>query len=86
MRVRLLLSSPSNAFIQTGKYVLKPKIFESEYKGMQNSRSGVVGMLEVTESNFARLEAGTKSIEAPAHKEYDEFMDDSSSDKANKSD
>jgi len=61
-----------------------PTIFESEYKGMQNSKGGVVGMLEVIESDFARLEAETKSAEASAQKEYDEFMDDSSSDKAKK--
>merc|ERR1719161_1681190 len=51
---------------------------------MQNSKGGVVGMLEVIESDFARLEADTKSAEASAQKEYDEFMDDSSSDKAKK--
>jgi len=61
-----------------------PTIFESEYKGMQNSKGGVVGMLEVIESDFARLEAETKSAEASAQKEYDEFMDDSASDKAKK--
>merc|ERR1719240_10564 len=49
-----------------------PTIFESEYKGMQNSKGGVVGMLEVIESDFARLEADTKSAEASAQKEYDE--------------
>merc|ERR1719503_176255 len=61
-----------------------PTIFESEYKGMGNSNGGVVGMLEVIESDFARLEADTKSAEASGQKEYDEFMDDSSSDKSAK--
>jgi len=61
-----------------------PTIFESEYKGMQSSNGGVVGMLEVIESDFARLEADTKSAEASAAKEHEEFMDDSSSDKASK--
>ena len=61
-----------------------PTIFESEYKGMQNSKGGVVGMLEVIESDYARLEADTKSAEASAQKEYDEFMDDSFNDKAKK--
>ena len=61
-----------------------PTIFESEYKGMQNSKGGVVGMLEVIESDYARLEADTQSAEASAQKEYDEFMDDSFNDKAKK--
>jgi len=61
-----------------------PTIFESEYKGMQSSNGGVVGMLEVIESDFARLEADTKAAEATAAKEYEEFMDDSAADKASK--
>ena len=61
-----------------------PTIFESEYKGMQSSNGGVVGMLEVIESDFARLEADTKAAESSAAKEHEEFMDDSSSDKASK--
>merc|ERR1740121_3242780 len=50
-----------------------PDIFESPYKGMQAENGGVVGMLEVIESDFARLEADTKAAEATAQKEYDEF-------------
>merc|ERR1719499_2729590 len=37
-----------------------PEIFDSPYKGMQSENGGVVGMLEVIESDFARLEADTK--------------------------
>merc|ERR1719324_1975389 len=51
----------------------QPEIFESEYKGMQSSNGGVVGMLEVIESDFARLEADTKAAEESAQAEYDEF-------------
>merc|ERR1711957_981338 len=51
---------------------------------MQSSGGGVVGMLEVIESDFARLEADTKAAEASAQKEYDEFMTDSQVDKAEK--
>ncbi len=54
-----------------------PEIFDKEYKGMQSESSGVVGMLEVIESDFARLEADTKAAEASAQNEYDEFMTDS---------
>merc|ERR1719517_403444 len=61
-----------------------PEIFESPYKGMQAENGGVVGMLEVIESDFARLESDTKAAEATAQKEYDEFMTDSKVDKAQK--
>merc|ERR1712242_550348 len=62
-----------------------PEIFDSPYKGMQSENGGVVGMLEVIESDFARLEAETKAAEATAQKEYDEFMTDSKVDKEAKS-
>merc|ERR1719324_144083 len=45
-----------------------PAIFDTEYKGMQSENGGVVGMLEVIESDFARLEADTSSAEATAQK------------------
>jgi len=61
-----------------------PEIFEKEYKGMQAENGGVVGMLEVIQSDFARLEADTKAAEATAQKEYDTFMTDSKVDKAQK--
>merc|ERR1719493_445156 len=62
----------------------QPEIFDSPYKGMQSENGGVVGMLEVIESDFARLEADTKAAEASAQKEYDTFMTDSKADKAAK--
>merc|ERR1711876_66649 len=61
-----------------------PEIFDSPYKGMQAENGGVVGMLEVIESDFARLEADTKAAEAAAQKEYDTFMTDAKVDKAAK--
>merc|ERR1719265_1842079 len=61
-----------------------PEIFDSEYKGMQSGNGGVVGMLEVIESDFARLEADTKAGEETAQKEYDSFMTESKVDKAAK--
>jgi histone H3/H4 len=63
----------------------EPEIFDSSYKGMQSENGGVVGMLEVIESDFARLESETKAAEATAQKEYDEFMTDSKVDKSEKS-
>merc|ERR1719464_806367 len=61
-----------------------PEIFGSPYQGMQSENGGVVGMLEVIESDFARLEADTKAAEATARKSYDSFMTDSKVDKAAK--
>merc|ERR1719217_900221 len=62
-----------------------PEIFDDKpYKGMGGESGGVIGMLEVILSDFARLEAETKAAEEEAQKEYDEFMTDSSVDKAAK--
>merc|ERR1712032_887417 len=62
----------------------EPEIFDKPYKGMGGESGGVVGMLEVIESDFARLESDTKASEATAQKEYDEFMTDSKVDKSEK--
>merc|ERR1719235_961832 len=63
----------------------EPEIFDKPYKGMQAENGGVVGMLEVIQSDFARLESDTKAAEETAQKEYDEFMTDSKVDKEKKS-
>jgi cell division septum initiation protein DivIVA len=62
-----------------------PEIFDKPYQGMGGESGGVVGMLEVIESDFARLESDTKASEATAQKEYDSFMTDSKVDKTEKS-
>jgi len=54
------------------------------YKGMQGSKGGVIGMLEVIESDFVRLEAETKAAEAQAASEYKAFMEDAKADKLQK--
>merc|ERR1719281_2181429 len=51
-----------------------------EYKGMGGKAGGVVGMLEVILSDFARLEAETTADENAAAKEYETFMADSKAD------
>jgi hypothetical protein len=63
----------------------QPEVFDAPYKGMAAEGGGVVGMLEVIESDFARLEAETSASEATAQKEYDELMTESKVDKASKS-
>merc|ERR1719316_1867999 len=64
--------------------VQQPPIFDEPYKGMQGMKGGPIGLLEVIESDFARLQAETKAAEAQAQQEYDEFMHDSAVDKAQK--
>merc|ERR1719163_2204623 len=51
---------------------------------MGGESGGVVGMLEVIQSDFARLEAETKAAEKAAQEEYDAFMTDSEVDKTQK--
>jgi len=64
----------------------QPEASSSEpYKGMGGAAGGVVGMIEVIQSDFARLEAETSASEVEASKEYDEFMTDSKVDKVQKS-
>jgi len=66
-------------------FLQQPEIFDSPYQGLGDSNTGVVGMLEVIQSDFARLEAETSASEAQAQKEFDQFSDDSAIDKAQKS-
>jgi len=66
-------------------FVQQPEVFDDKpYTGMGGMAGGVVGMLEVIESDFARVQAETSSAEAQAAKEYQEFMSDSKVDKAGK--
>merc|ERR1719235_454779 len=63
----------------------QPEIFDdAPYKGMGAESGGVVGMIEVIASDFARLESETSAAEAAAAKEYDTFMKDATMDKAMK--
>merc|ERR1719223_1052326 len=54
------------------------------YGGMGGEKTGVIGMLEVIESDFARLEADTKAGESQAANEYATFMRDATTDKEQK--
>merc|ERR1719331_56353 len=71
-------AAEATAFVQQQPEA--PEVFEEPYKGMGAENGGVVGMLEVIESDFARLES-----EAQAAGEYDKFMQDSKVDKTAKS-
>jgi len=59
-----------------------PETFDLAYKGMQSESGGVMGMLEVIQSDFARLEAETSSGEDAAARDHETFLNDSAEDKA----
>jgi len=58
-----------------------PASWDEPYKGMGGSSKGVVGMLEVILSDFARLEADTTADEDAAAREFAEFSEDTIADK-----
>jgi len=74
-------SGDATAFVQQRE---EPEIFDSPYQGMLPESGGAIGMLDVIESDFARLESETKASEASGQKEYEGFMSDSKVDKAEK--
>jgi len=78
-------ASASEATVFTQTKVKQPEIFDDKpYKGMGGENGGVIGMMEVIQADFTRLESETKNSENQGQKEFDEFMDDSRVDKAQK--
>merc|ERR1719247_371734 len=75
-------ASQATAFTQQDPASDAPATFSKPYTGMGGSNTGVVGMLEVIQGDFARLETETATAESQADEEYTKFSDDSSSDKA----
>jgi hypothetical protein len=71
----------SQAFLQ-----MKQAPEMAAYKGMQGAEGGVIGMLEVIETDFARLETETKAEEDEAAKSYASFMYESKETKKAKHD
>eukprot|EP00397_Hematodinium_sp_SG-2012_P020086 GEMP01020674.1.p1 GENE.GEMP01020674.1~~GEMP01020674.1.p1 ORF type:complete len:658 (+),score=240.33 GEMP01020674.1:89-2062(+) len=65
-------------------FVQQPAIFDSPYQGQQGENKGVIGMLEVIQADFARLEAETETEESTSQREQDQFLEESSVDKAQK--
>merc|ERR1719316_1472725 len=65
--------------VQTGQPGA-PEMEEGGYTGMANG--GVMGMLEVIASDFERLLAETTAAESEGAKEFEQFSNDSASDKA----
>eukprot|EP00931_Biecheleriopsis_adriatica_P060589 TRINITY_DN36395_c0_g2_i1.p1 TRINITY_DN36395_c0_g2~~TRINITY_DN36395_c0_g2_i1.p1 ORF type:complete len:689 (+),score=243.56 TRINITY_DN36395_c0_g2_i1:66-2132(+) len=80
-------AAKATAFVQQpqGGGAPPPAAFEEgPYQGMGAESGGVVGMVEVIQSDFARLEAETTAAEEAAVREYKQFMDDSNEDVAGK--
>eukprot|EP00811_Abedinium_folium_P001733 NODE_1158_length_2585_cov_21.865338.p1 GENE.NODE_1158_length_2585_cov_21.865338~~NODE_1158_length_2585_cov_21.865338.p1 ORF type:complete len:688 (+),score=218.81 NODE_1158_length_2585_cov_21.865338:164-2227(+) len=61
-----------------------PAIFSSSYTGMQAQHGGVVGMLEVIQGDFARLQLATEGAEKTAQDAFDKFTNDTAVDRAAK--
>jgi len=59
-----------------------PETFTSPYKGMGAESGGIIGMLEVIESDFARLDAETEQAEIAAAAAFKKFMNEAEEDKA----
>merc|ERR1719484_299006 len=72
-------AAEATAFVQQRA---EPEIFDKAYKGMGGESGGVVGMLEVIQSDFARLETDTKAAEAESERQFDEFTSESAVNRA----
>jgi len=56
---------------------VEESLIQEPYKGMAAASGGILGMLEVVLSDFARLESDTSSAEDQAASAYAKFMDES---------
>merc|ERR1719482_487852 len=56
-----------------GASLLQQPALPSSYGGMQSESGGVIGMLEVIQEDFSRLEAATSAAEAQSQQEFDKF-------------
>ena len=73
-------AAEATAFVQQ-QQPEAPEVFGKPYTGMGGECGGVVGMLDVSESDFARWESEASAAEAIAQKECYTFMTDSKVDK-----
>mmetsp|Transcript_33470 Transcript_33470/g.80835 ORF Transcript_33470/g.80835 Transcript_33470/m.80835 type:complete len:674 (-) Transcript_33470:51-2072(-) len=70
---------------QSRKDVGAPETFSEPYTGMQGANGGVVGLLEVIVSDFAKIESRAAQQEKEAEKEHQAFLVESKRDVAVKS-
>jgi len=73
-------AADSTSFFQGAQ--AQPEIFTAPYTGMQSSTGGVVGMLEVIQADFARLESETDASESEAQAAFDKFNNEAAVNRA----
>merc|ERR1719215_2092048 len=74
--------STSAGHVDTGHKEGMQTFGETEYGQQDEASYGVMALLEVVQSDFARLEADTQAAEAASQKAYDDFMIQSKRSKA----
>jgi len=78
-------ASESTALVQkSDQNPAAPAVFDTAYTGMGASSGGVIGLLEVIQSDFARLESDTTAAEASQEAAHNTFMSESAVSKAQK--
>jgi len=77
-------ASESTALTQKSAAEPAPEVFDGAYTGMGAESGGVVGMLEVIQSDFARLESDTTAAEASQAASHNKFMTESAVTKTQK--
>jgi hypothetical protein len=75
-------AAQATALVQQTPAEDAPATFDKAYKGMGAESGGIIGMLEVIESDFARLQTTTETAEDEAVADYKKFMAESNQDKA----
>merc|ERR1719247_419515 len=75
-------SAEATSLVQQDPASDAPATFDKPYTGMGGASGGIIGMLQVIESDFARLETETSAAESAAEEEFTKFTDDSAQDKA----
>jgi hypothetical protein len=75
-------AAESTSLLQSKHRLKQPETFDAPYKGMGAAGGGILGMLEVIQSDFARLEAETRSAESEGENDFESFGDESAKDKA----
>jgi len=75
-------AAEATALVQQTPAEDAPETFSSPYKGMGAESGGIIGMLEVIESDFARLDAETSASETQAAAAFKKFVNEADEDKA----